>query len=198
MKRIYFFLLFLSIFVSSCVSIPKIQEGINYLDDSWKIANKNILKTLGTKTYKISKKKAFQAATIASTELGFIIENQDLDSGYLYLTARAPTPLTQAEWNEIKAREEPIMQESLAPRIGDFHAALIGLNASSFESLVNVLILEREKDVKILMKFRMKYIAPEASLVHGDQPPPTAVKKALQKWWDTFDRSLFIQERTFK
>ena len=79
---------FLFVLCAGCVGqISQIQRGMNILDDTWKVANDNLNKTLGTREYKISKKEAFNAMVITLTELGFIIENQDYETGFILAKA---------------------------------------------------------------------------------------------------------------
>lgn len=186
--------------ISGCVSIPDVNRGARKVDEAWKIANDNLLKTSGTRTYEISKKEAFRAMVIAITELGMLVVNQDLEIGLIFATGASPAPLTKSEWENVKKVEEPRMRAIVASEVGEFTASLFGFGqTSNFETHVNIIMLERPADLEISFRFRSVYVGPKiVGLVHGNQPPPMAVKIGLQKAWNTFEKIAFIQKGTFK
>jgi len=188
----------LALFLTGCVSIPQIQKGMDKVDDAWAVANENLVKTLGTREYRIRKKTAFRAMVIALTELGFIVTNQDLETGLILAKAPVPTPLSKSEWAAVKKIEEPKMQAMVSSDVGEFTANLFVLSDTNFNVILNVIMLERPKDLQISFHFQMEYTGPKTGIVYGQQPPPEAVKYSLKKAWNIFEKNAFIQKGTFK
>ena len=92
--------------LSSCATMPQIQQALDDSDAYWESENKKLIKTLGIKYFKISKTVAFNALTMTFSELGMTIENANKDTGIMYATAQAPTPLTPTEWSQVKKIEQ--------------------------------------------------------------------------------------------
>ncbi len=190
---------FLFVLCAGCEGqMSQAQRGMNILDDTWKVANDNLNKTLGTREYKISKKEAFNAMVITLTELGFIIENQDYETGFILAKGHAPAPLTNSEGEAVKEIEEPKMRALLAPEIGEFSANrfIIGLN--HFYNIINVHMLERSKDLQISLRSQYQFKGDIPVTASSQQGPPTALEHGIKKIWNTFEKTAFIQEGTFK
>lgn len=192
-----------SLLVSGCanlIDISQINKGIEKIDKTWKVANDNLLKTSGTRTYKIGKKEAFRAMVIALNELELIVVNQDRETGIILATGQSPAPLSISEWDHVKNVEEPRMQAVAASEVGNFTASHIQfVPPSDAETQVNVIMLERPGDLQISLRFRQTYVGPRVvGLVQGTQPTPAFLKIALQKFWNTFEKIAFIQKGTFK
>jgi len=168
------------------------------VNDAWRVDNERILKTSGTRTYKASKREGFRAMLIALTDMGMIVLNQNLDVGYILAKSPSPTPLTRAEWAAVKEIEEPRLRQLVGEEIGDFYAQRAVLEAGSYEVLVNAFFVERPSDLEVSIKVQLEYVGPRAELARRHQPPPTALKYALHKGWDHFERTLFIQRETLQ
>lgn len=190
---------FLFVLCAGCVGqISQIQRGMNILDDTWKVANDNLNKTLGTREYKISKKEAFNAMVITLTELGFIIENQDYETGFVLAKGHAPAPLTNSEGEAVKEIEDPKMQALLAPEIGELSANRFKLGLNHFYNIINVHMLERSKDLQISLRSQYQFKGDMPVIAVSQQGPPTALEHSLKKIWNTFEKTAFIQGGTFK
>ncbi|MEJ1384468.1 MAG: hypothetical protein RPV21_08845 [Candidatus Sedimenticola sp. (ex Thyasira tokunagai)] len=184
--------------IPSCVNIPKIQEAMDTIDDTWRVSNNDLARTYGTRTYGISKTDAFRAMIISLTELGFAIKNQDHRTGIILAEAPIPNPLTKAEWQAIKKVEEPQMQKIAAPIVGDSTAQLFILADNHFTIVANAIFLERKNDLEISLRFNMEYTGSGNVVSYGQQPPPTAVESGIKKVWNTFEKTAFIQEKTLQ
>jgi len=189
---------FLFVLCAGCAGqISQLQRGANILDDTWKVANDNLNKTLGTREYKISKKEAFNAMVITLTELGFIIENQDYETGFILAKGHAPAPLTNSEGEAVKEIEEPKLRALLAPEIGEFSANCFFIGLNYYDNIVNVHMLERPKDLQISLRSLYQYKG-DTTWIHSQHGPPTALEHSIKKIWNTFEKTAFIQEGTFK
>ena len=190
---------FLFVLCAGCVGqISQVERGMNILNDTWKVANDNLNKTLGTREYKISKKEAFNAMVITLTELGFIIENQDYETGFILAKGHSPAPLTNSEGQAIVDIEEPKMRALLAPEIGELSANCFILSLNHFYNIINVLMLERSKDLQISLRSQYQFKGDIPVIASGQQGPPTALEHGIKKIWNTFEKAAFIQEGTFK
>lgn len=197
-KKILLCLVVLIIYLTGCVSMSQLQRAADTVDGTWAVANGNLLKTAGTRDYHVSKPEAFRAMFAALTELGFIVMNQDLETGIILAKAPIPTPLSKDEWRIVKEVEEPKMQVIVAPDIGGFYSSLCTLADKDFDVIINVIVLEKQENVQISLRPQMEYTGSTLGMVYGHQPPPEAVKYAINKTWDVFERALFIQKGTFK
>lgn len=191
----------ISFIVSGCVSMEAIQHGLDDLEDDWGRTNNDIYKTIGSKTYKITKRDAFTAMNFAMTSIGITIINQDFESGFIYAEASQPAPLTKEEWEAIRKIEEPKMQTLMAVHVGEPTSQMIKLSPNHFKTLINILMLERHDEmIEINIKAQSVYIGPQnIPVAYGKQPPPEALRYALRKAWDGFERELFVlQEAKLK
>ncbi|MES9957091.1 MAG: hypothetical protein ABW086_08580 [Sedimenticola sp.] len=184
--------------ISGCVNLPKLQQGLDTVDDTWRETNNNFLRTYGTRTYEISMTDAFRAMIISFTELGFSIKNQDQRTGIILAEAPAPNPLTKAEWQAIKKVEEPKMQAIVTPIVGDGNAQLFILTDQNFKIVANAIFLERKNDLEISLRFNMEYTGSDNLIAYGQQPPPSAVETGIKKVWNTFEKTAFIQKKTLQ
>ena len=185
-------------FLPACLSLPKIQRGMDKLNDTWKKTNTDLLKTAGTREYKITKKVGLNAMVMAATELGFIVDQMEYETGFITAKAPIPTPLTKEEWANLKKIEEPAMKAIVTNEVGSWTANVFILRDEGFDVILNVHMLERRDDLQINLRFALDYTGPPRPIAGGQQPPPESVRLALAKVWDAFERSLLIQKSTFK
>lgn len=192
---------FLFVLCAGCVGqISQVERGMNILNDTWGVANENLYKTLGTREYKISKKEAFNAMVITLTELGLIIENQDYETGFILAKGHSPAPLTNSEGQAVVDIEEPKMRALLAPEIGELSANsfTLGPGLNHFYTIINVHMLERSKDLQISLRFQFQFKGDIPVQATGQQGAPSGLEISLKKIWNTFEKTAFIQEGTFK
>jgi len=194
-KRLSIILVFC---LSGCVNMSDTQRAMDKIDETWGVTNGNLLKTSGTKEYRVSKSDAFRAMYTALTELGFIVMNQDLETGIILAKAPIPTPLSKNEWNAVKEVEEPKMQAIVTPVVGSLLANMFVLVDTNFNVILNVILLEKQENLQISLRVQTEYTGSTVQMVYGHQPPPEELKYAINKIWDTFERVMFIQKGTFK
>ena len=169
--------------LGGCVS----QQAVDGLTAHWNAENKKLIKVLGTKYYQIEPLKAHRAMIIALSTLDLIVENQDVNSGFILAKGTAPSPLTAREWKLVQTQEEPEMHRRLGP--------FVTLTSKQYEVIVNAFIIRRSKDVQVNLRFRTKYIGNSAGLIISDAVPPLAVKIGAQKIWEEFERVAFVQRQ---
>jgi len=196
-KTIFYACLFTVVFLTGCVGMSQINEGVNAVNDAWKQENTNLLKTAGTRTYDISKKEGFDAMVMALSDLGFMLEEAIYETGLIFGVAPAPTPLTEEEWAEAKKIDQASMQAIAAPVVGSATASLFRMDGSGDGVAINVHLLERKDDLQVSIRLFLDHKESDKGL-GGKQIPPTQLKLGLAKTWDAYERSLFIQGVTFK
>jgi len=170
-------------FLSGCMA--QMQENMNALQSYWEKENSKLVSELGTRYYKLGVFDAQRAMLIALSNLEMSIEQQDSNSGFIVAKANAPHPLSTDEWLRVKDIEEPNAQKIAGP--------MFILDGTKSEVIINTIILKREHDIQITIRFRTKYIGNTAGLIIGRQPPPEAVKIGLRKIWNEFEKTVFIQ-----
>jgi S1-C subfamily serine protease len=173
----------IALVLSGCVS----QQDANNLDQYWAAENDKLIKVFGTKTFKIKPLLAHRAMMLTLTDLGMIIENQNIDSGFIVAMSNAPRPLSDREWAQISAAALPAVQRYLGP--------FAGLNAKNTEVIINAIIVPRGNEVQINLRLKTKYTGPTAGLIIGEQAPPMAIKIGLEKIWKKFQRTVIAEEK---
>ena len=187
-----------TLFAAGCADPGALQRAVDRVDSSWGVANADLKKTAGVRFYQMPKKRAFQAMLITLNELGYVVQNLSYEIGFIAARAPIPTPLSKGEWAAVKKVEEPRMQLIAAQEVGRATAAMFKLHDANFETVVNVVMLERARDIRISFGFLMQYTGPRTLVAYRQQPPPEAVKYALRKAWDHFERVALVQQQTFK
>ena len=183
---------------AACADQGAMQRAVDRVDSSWGIANTDLKKTAGVRIYQLPKKRAFQAMLITLNEIGYVVQNLSYETGFIVARAPIPTPLSRDEWAAVKKVEEPRMQRIAAEVVGPASAGLFKLHDGNFETVVNVVMLERARDIRISFGFQMLYTGPPTRLAYRQQPPPEAVKYAMRKTWDHFERVALVQQKTFE
>ncbi len=198
MARKLFGALFAGLLAAACASPGAMQRAVDRVDSSWGVANTDLKKTAGVRIYQLPKKRAFQAMLITLNEIGYVVRNLSYETGFIVARAPIPTPLSKDEWAAVKRIEEPRMQRIAAQEVGPASAGLFKLHDANFETVVNVVMLERARDIRISFGFLMRYTGPPTLLAYRQQPPPEAVKYAMRKTWDHFERVALVQHKTFE
>ncbi len=184
--------------IAGCVDTRGAQRAVDRVDAAWSVANTNLKKTTGVRTYELSKKRAFQAMLVTLNEVGYVVQNLSYETGFILAKAPIPTPLSKGEWAAVKRVEEPRMRAIAAAEIGPDFAHQFRLRDSNFETVINVVLLERARDLRISFGFQMVYTGPPTAIAYRQQPPPEAVKYAMKKVWDHFERVALVQQKTFQ
>lgn len=187
-----------ALLATGCADPGALQRAVDRVDSSWSVANTDLKKTAGVRFYRLPKKRAFQAMLITLNELGYVVQNLSYETGFIVAQAPIPTPLTKDEWAAVKRVEEPRMQLIAAQEVGRSTAGMFKLYDTNFETVVNVVMLERARDIRISFGFLMRYTGPRTLVAYRQQPPPEAVKYALRKAWDHFERVALVQQKTFE
>lgn len=181
--------IFLCSFLSSCVNLQQIQAGMDEVDSYWGVINKKTLVNDGVREYEIKTTVANDVAIKSAKDLGFTIVESS--QSFLSFKAKTPTPFTDAEYKKIKEIEEPMMQAAAATKVGTVTSKLFYLETG--KNYVNAYVRFEalgDSKTKISVDFTLEPIGDTYGLVYGKNPPPEAVKKGLEKWWQAFEANL--------
>jgi hypothetical protein len=118
-----------------------------------------------------------------------VVEQQDYPTGFLLFSSSAPTPLTNEEWAEVKKRDTPEMRDIAEDELGPL-SWFATLDPSGKDVLVNVLVEEKGVGVEVSLKMRLRVAATGSDRARRMQPPPTAVRIGLDKFWALFEDEL--------
>ena len=147
-------LLGLILLATSCASDAQYNAAILKLDDAWKHENDRTLAKLGGGAMRSIRRAASRAATKAR-RIGLVAERQNLETGYLFLTASAPTPLTMAEWKQVQTTDTPEMRSLIAEEVG-LLSWFATLDPSAKDVLVNVYVTARENGSELAIGLRLR------------------------------------------
>jgi hypothetical protein len=174
-----------SLLLTSCVSLEHYQKKMDELDSYYREENTKLVKSLGTKYYKISKDKAQIAMLLALSNLELSIKQQDSNAGFILARGNAPRPLSESEWN--------IVKETAIPKAKEITGLDLTMDGTYTDVIFNVFILERKNDVQINIRFTTDYTGDTYGIALSEQAPPEAVKLALPKIWNEFEKTAFVQ-----
>ena len=181
--------------LAGCVSNAGYNSAIMRLDAEWKAANDETLRTMGRRTVALSRTQALLVARGAGQRLGMLVEQENTETGFLLATAAAPTPLSMSEWKEVQLADTARMKSVIAEDVGPL-SWFATLDPSGKEVLTNVLVTEKRRGVEISVGIRLRTKIGTAGRVRRSQPPPTALRIGLRKFWSAFDEELRIMSDT--
>jgi len=179
----------IAVFTNACVSQHSVKKAAQKVASEWKAENAQILKAAGQRNFKATKRQGFEAAQAAAGRLGMIIENQTYETGFIFMAAPAPTPLTAPEWEQVQAAETRAMRDLVSQDLG-FYQWLVTLDPSGKEVLANVIIKETAEGIDVALGLRLRVKDSSTDKLKRMQPPPTALRMGLAKFWATYEFEL--------
>jgi hypothetical protein len=175
--------------VTACVSDKNYNRAILRIEGTWKEVNDRTLESDGRRFFKATKQQGFMAAQLTASRLGMVVEEQSYETGYLFVTAPAPVPLTMAEWELVQKSDTDEMRSVVAKDIG-MYSWWVTLDPSSKDVLANIFVIERGKDIEVSVGLRLRSKSAKSGKKRRLQPPPTAVRLGLSKFWTTYEQEL--------
>jgi len=179
----------IAVITNACVSQHSVKKAAQKVESEWKDENSQILKAEGQRNFKATKRQGFEAAQAAADRLGMIIENQTYETGFIFMAAPAPTPLSAPEWEKVQAAETRAMRDLVSQDLG-FYQWLVTLDPSGKEVLANVIIKETAEGIDVALGLRLRVKDSSTDKLKRMQPPPTAVRMGLAKFWATYEMEL--------
>ena len=191
MNRSFINILFLILVlvVAACVTDKYMSHAVADLEAKWKEENDRILESEGRRFFNNTKKQGFMAAQLAARRLGMVVEEQSYETGFLFVTGPAPMPLTMSEWEIVQKTETPGMRKVLAKKLG-IYSWWATLEPTGKEVLVNIFIAEKEGGIEVSAGLRLRIKKSTTDKLRRMQPPPTAIRIGLRKFWSEFEKEL--------
>jgi predicted aspartyl protease len=177
--------------LTGCAPNPaEVYGAIADIDAAWKSRDDQILAELGTKDFQASSYQTFVAARQAIEKLGGTVKASDPEKGNIYSISSPASLLTREEWETVKATDSSLVRSILQQHIG-IVGMFASLDASDREILANISVLQKEGDgAEVRVSFTMRPRPGAPARVVTSQPPPTAVRIVMNKFWVAFDGEL--------
>jgi len=175
--------------VTACVSDKSYNSAILKLEGTWKEVNDSTLENDGHRFYKATKQQGFMAGQLAASRLGMVVEEQSYETGFMLVTAPAPTPLTMSEWALVQKADTKEMRSLITEDIGVM-GRWATLDPSSKEVLANMFVIEKGEGIEVSVGLRLRAKTRTSVKKRRLQPPPTAVRLGLSKFWTAFEQEL--------
>jgi hypothetical protein len=174
----------LGLVLGACTEARK--RALADVDAQWKEVNDKAFEEGGRRTIQASKHDAFRAARSAVLRANMVVEQQDYPTGFLLFSSAAPTPLTNEEWAVVQKRDTREMRDIAKDELGPL-SWFATLDPWGKEVLVNVLVEEKDVGVEVSLKMRLRLANSGSDRPRRMQPPPTAVRIGLDKFWTFFE-----------
>lgn len=175
--------------VTACVSDKSYNRAILKLEGAWKEVNDRTLENDGHRFYKATKQQGFMAGQLTANRLGMVVEQQSYETGFMLVTAPAPTPLTMSEWELVQKADTKEMRSILQDELGVM-GRWATLDPSGKEVLANVFVVEKGEGIEVSVGLRLRAKTRTSAKKKRLQPPPTAVRLGLSKFWTAYEQEL--------
>ena len=182
-------IIFITVITNACASQHSIRKAAQRVESGWKAENEQILKEEGQRRFKATKRQGFEAAQSAAMRLGMIIENQTYESGFIFMSAPAPSPLTVPEWERVQAAETQAMRNLVSNDLG-LYQWWVTLDPSGKDVLANVIVAEKADGIAVSLGLRLRVKDSTTDRLKRMQPPPTALRMGLAKFWAAYEMEL--------
>ncbi len=175
--------------ITACVSQHSIKNAARKVESRWQTQNGQILEKEGRRSYAATKHQGFAAVQRAAGRLGMVIENQTYETGFVFMSAPAPAPLTAPEWEQVQAAETRAMRDLVSRDLGVYQW-WVTLDPSGKEVLGNVFITENPDGINVSLGLRLRVKESSSDRLKRLQPPPTALRMGLAKFWSAYEAEL--------
>jgi uncharacterized caspase-like protein len=179
----------LVVVAAACVTDKQYNKAILKVESAWKEVNDRTLESDGHRFFKATKQQGFMAAQLSASRLGMVVEQQSYETGFLFISAPAPVPLTMSEWAMVQKSDTTELRSLLGEDLGIL-SWWVTLDPSSKDVLGNIFITEKEEGIEVSIGLRLRNTKAGADRKRRLQPPPTAVRIGVSKFWVTFEQEL--------
>jgi hypothetical protein len=182
-------IIYLMLVLVACVTSKQYNQAILQLESKWKETNNLTLESEGRRLFKATKHQGIMAMQSSTVRLGMVIEQQNYETGFLFVTAPAPVPLTMSDWAIVQESDTREMRSIISEEVG-IASWFVTLDPSAKDVLANVFITEKGDDVEVSIGLRLQNRKAGSKRARRMEPPPTAVRMGLQKLWTVFEEEL--------
>jgi S1-C subfamily serine protease len=188
LRKAVAFVILAALVPAGCATQTDVYGAFAKIDHAWKEENDRLLAANGKRSVAASKYQSFLATQQALRRLGLVVRNAELATGYIYAIGPAPAPLDGREWESVRTQETPRLRRIVTDELGVIgHFAT--LNSMSYDILTNAYVQETSAGADVSVTFAMQNKSPSLRAI-GSQPPPSAVKIGLDKFWAAVDTEL--------
>ncbi len=179
----------IALVAAACVTDKQYNKAIFKVEAAWKEANDQILATEGKRLFTATKQQCFMAGQMAANRLGMVVEQQSFDTGFLFVSGPAPTPLTMEEWAMVQRAETENLRSLIRDDLGVV-SYWVELDPSGKDVLANIFISEKDDGTEVSVGLRLRSTGSKAGKKKRLQPPPTALQIGLSKFWAAFEMEI--------
>lgn len=153
-----------------------------------------ILRENGARSYPRRRDDAIYRLRTAAQSLGMRIESYDVDLGYVRFVGPAPLPLNLREWADVASEDLPLMRKIVAENVGWMTQWLIPFEPDGLDTVINATAVATSRGSEIRMSMRLREVKPPPSgFPRRECPPPTAVRRGLDKIWAAVDQAMEVK-----
>jgi len=175
---------------SGCATMPELNNAMIRIDNAWKQKNDDLRREIGTASIDATTDEAFDATLSTFRKLGLSIQQEDREQGLIFGVAPAPTPLTEAEWQEAKKIDGPGMRK-IAGETLPISSLFFMLHTDQVEINVLAAIAPLSRGAEVSFQYTMvDHKVLNMGLHAAENPPPTAAKIGMIKAWKEFEVEL--------
>jgi len=182
--------------ISGCATIQDVNLARMHINNVWRSEDQKIKLDIGTKTFDASYDMTYEAVIRTLLKLGFLIEKQKTEAGVIYAIAQAPTPLSEAEWNEVKMVEEPKTKKMASQYLG-LSSIFAGLHTDGVEVHVLSFIQPADKGTRVSFEYiLLDHKAEAMGLNPKTYAPPTAARIGTVKAFKELDQQMLLLNKS--
>ena len=179
-------LLLLSTFLlSSCVTIPELNQKFAALDRVWLLDYQKDEEKYRFRVVDAPYIQTYAQVQKTFNDLNLPVVNKNYDKGEIYAEANAPTPLSQEEWLRVREVESPRVK-----KVGGWIMSLAE-DPSDYILTVRATLKPVGKQTIIAIDYTLnmpEYVA--MGLTPSKVAPPEAVRIGSNKFWDKLNSNL--------
>ena len=97
--------------LQGCMSIPEINSKMRQIDVAWELESQKLEDSHRIRALNVSKGQTMEILKKVFLDLGMPLDTYSASTGKIETISVAPTPLSKAEWVEIRKIENPKMQD---------------------------------------------------------------------------------------
>ena len=178
-----------------CATIQDVNLARMHINNVWKSEDQKIKMDIGTKILDAPYDLTYEAVIKTLIRLGFSIEKHKTDTGVIYAIAQAPTPLSEAEWDEVKRTEEPKTKKMASPYLG-LSSIFAGLHTDGVEVHIITFIESVEKGTRVSFDYiLLDHKAEAMGLNPKTYAPPTAARIGTIKAFKELDEQMLLLDK---
>jgi hypothetical protein len=179
---------------AACVDRSMLIKSANEVSVEFCRQYEQILHERGMRSYPRRRDDAVYRLRTAAQSLGMRIESYDLELGYVRFVGPAPLPLNLREWASVAEQDLPLMRKIVAENAGWMTQWLIPFEPEGLDTVINATAVATSRGSEIRMSMRLREVRPPPSgFPRRECPPPTAVRRGLDKIWAAVDVAMEVR-----